>query len=64
METVKRKKKAATHSSVTHIQSYPVVDDARAATWSAVIRGALVKAYLAETGNWVVMINELAGESR
>lgn len=55
---MKRRQQKQTHSSISRIQSIPGNDAAKDTAWSALVRGAIVKVWLADTGNWQVAITE------
>ena len=57
--TRKRKPAEPKYSSITRMESFASNQDAKDYAFQALLRKAKVGAYLADTGNWVVMVNEL-----
>lgn len=55
-----RKKKEPKYSNICHIGSFTSNQEAKDEVFSAVLRGAKVIVWLADTGNWQVSVTELA----
>ena len=54
------KRKTPKYSNISNLQSFASNQDAKDYVFTALLRNAQVAVWLADTGNWVVSVTELA----